>query len=81
LFNRVVFGTFKTKYLRVLPKADAAAALDFELDSDVAKRRGDINRRETAILGILLIAMLVLGVSANFILTVLHAPVALLLLP
>lgn len=51
LYNRVVFGTLKTKFI---------------------KRFSDADRRETAILTILLIAMIILGVTANFLLEMVH---------
>jgi NADH-ubiquinone oxidoreductase chain 4 len=54
LFNRVVFGTLKTRYIR---------------------RFSDLIPREFAILFALILPMVVLGVSANFILDFLHLPV------
>jgi len=59
LYNRVVFGTLKTRYIR---------------------RFTDVNLREAVILLALLLPMIVLGVSANFVLNFLHPPVAALIL-
>lgn len=49
------------------------------LKTEYISRFSDINRRECAILASLLIPMIVLGISANFILDFLHLPVNLLL--
>jgi len=54
LFNRVVFGTLKTRFI---------------------SRFTEMTRREAAILASLLIPMVILGVSANFILVFLHFPI------
>jgi proton-translocating NADH-quinone oxidoreductase chain M len=53
LYNRVVFGTLKTRFI---------------------SRFEEINRREAAVLIILLVSMVILGVSADFVLTFLHFP-------
>jgi NADH:ubiquinone oxidoreductase subunit 4 (subunit M) len=54
LFNRVAFGTLKTRHI---------------------DRFSDLNRREAAILVSLLIPMIILGVSSNFVVDFLHLPV------
>ena len=59
LYNRVAFGTLKTRYI---------------------DRFSDLNLREGAVLLALLIPILVLGISANFVLDFLHVPVKLLIL-
>jgi hypothetical protein len=53
LYNRLCFGTLKTKYIY---------------------RFRDVNRRELAVITTLVFAMLLLGITANFVLDFLHMP-------
>jgi len=59
LYNRVVFGTLKTEYV---------------------KEFTDLSARETAVFIALLLPMLILGISASFIIDFIHLPVKAILL-